>query len=62
MPDGSDVRPLFDLAIFKNTIHFRRAEEIENDLAHDPDAPAVGMGKVKRPLTDYGKSKKPKKG
>jgi len=58
-PDGSAVRPLLDLAIFKSTIHFRQASEI--DPEHDPDGVAVGMGRVKRPLTHYGGSLKRKK-
>ncbi|HZZ17009.1 MAG TPA: SEFIR domain-containing protein [Candidatus Sulfotelmatobacter sp.] len=59
MPDGSGVKPMFDLAIFKSTIHFRQAENI--DPVQDADAPVLGLGRVKRPLTHYGKSLKRKK-
>jgi hypothetical protein len=58
-PDGSQWKPIVDLAIIKNTVHFRQAEEI--DPKHDPDAPALGMGRAKRPLSDYGKSQKRRK-
>lgn len=52
-PDGSAVKPMLDLAIFKNTILFRHATEI--DPKHDPDAAVVRMRNVNRPLTHYGR-------
>ncbi len=58
-PDGSAVKPMLELGIFKNTIHFRQANEI--DPKRDPDAPVIGMGSVNRPLTHYGRSLKRKK-
>ena len=58
-PDGSEFKPMADLAILKSTIHFRQAEEI--DPQHDPDAPVLRMGREKRPLTHYGKELKRKK-
>jgi hypothetical protein len=58
-PDGSQFKPIVELAIIKNTVHFRRAEEI--DPEHDPDAPVLGMGRVKSPLSAYGKSQKRKR-
>jgi hypothetical protein len=57
--DGSAVKPMLDLAIFKNTIHFRQVEEI--DPEHDADAAVLAMGRVERPLAHYGKSLKRKK-
>ena len=60
-PDGSEARPILDLGIHKNTIHFRRVEDIG---PYDEDA-AVS-GRVKRPFTSFGKRgkgrKKKKKG
>jgi len=57
--DGSAVKPMLELGIFKNAIHFRQASEI--DPKHDPDAPVLGSSRVKRPLTHYGRSLKRKK-
>jgi hypothetical protein len=51
--DDSSVKPILDLGIYKNSIHFRQASDI--DPNHDPDAPVLGMGSVERPLTPYGK-------
>jgi hypothetical protein len=51
--DDSSAKPILDLGIFKNTIHFRQASDI--DPEHDPDAPALGMGTIERPSTPYGK-------
>ena len=42
------VKPMSELGIFKNTIHFRQANEI--DPKRDPDAPVLEMGTVKRSL------------
>ena len=54
-PDGSQFKPLLDLAIFKNTIHFRRVEDIgENDM----DLAVVRTGSVKRGKTGYGQQNK----
>lgn len=53
--DNSSVKPILELGIFKNTIHFRQASDI--DPQHDPDAPVLGMGHVERPLTPHGKRK-----
>ena len=50
--DDSSVKPILELGIFKNTIHFRQASDI--DPKQDPDAPVLGMGTAKRPLTPYG--------
>jgi hypothetical protein len=53
--DDSSVKPMLDLGIFKNSIHFRQASDIDpND---DPDEPVLGTGSVERPLTPYGKRK-----
>jgi hypothetical protein len=57
-PDGSEARPILDLGIHKNTIHFRRVEEIG---PNDEDAAVLGLGKVKRPFTSFGKRGKGKK-
>lgn len=54
-PDGSQFKPLLDLAIFKNSIQFRRVEDIgENDI----DSVVIGTGSVKRDKTDYGRRRK----
>lgn len=50
-PDGSQATPLFELGIFKNTIHFRHVDEIGPD---DPDAVVLGSGRVKRSATGFG--------
>jgi hypothetical protein len=51
-PDGSEARPILDLGIHKNTIHFRRVEDIG---PHDEDGAVLGTGKVKRPFASFGK-------
>ena len=50
-PDGSQVTPLAELGILKNTIHFRHVDEIG---PNDPDAAALGSGSVKRNATGFG--------
>jgi hypothetical protein len=51
-PDGSEPRPILDLGIHKNAVHFRRVEEIG---PYDEDAAVLGSGRVKRPFTRFGK-------
>ena len=54
-PDGSQLRPMLDLSVYKNSINFRRVEDIgKNDL----DSIVLGTGEVDRPLTDFGKRSK----
>lgn len=50
--DDSSVKLIPELGIFKSTIHFRQASDI--DPKQDPDAPVLEMGTAKRPLTPYG--------
>jgi hypothetical protein len=54
-PDGTELKPMIDLRIFKSVIHFRRVEEIG---AHDLDVLAIGAAKISRPPTWYGKHRK----
>jgi SEFIR domain-containing protein len=57
-PDGSQATPLFELGIFKNTIHFRHVDEIGlNDL----DSVVLGSGRVKRNATGFGPRPKRKR-
>ena len=51
--DDSSAKPILELGIFKNTIHLRQASDI--NPTGDPDTPVLGMGRVERPLTPYGK-------
>ena len=51
--DDSAVKPILEVGIFKNTIHFRQATDI--DPKHDPDSPVLVADSVERPLTPYGK-------
>jgi hypothetical protein len=53
--DNSSVKPILELGILKNTIHFRQVSDI--DPKHDPDAPVLGVGTVERPLTPYGQGR-----
>jgi hypothetical protein len=50
--DDSSVKPILELGILKNTIHFRQVSDI--DPNQDPDAPVLGIGRVDLPLTPYG--------
>jgi hypothetical protein len=53
--DGSQLSPIIELGILKNSVLFRRVEEIgENDL----DSVAVHSGEVQRPFTDFGLKRK----
>jgi hypothetical protein len=58
-PDGSVATPLVELGIIKNTIHFRRADEIG---PNDPDSVVFGSGSVKRDATGFGPRPKRKRG
>ena len=56
-PDGSQLKPILDLGIYKNAINFRKVEEIgPNDI----DSVILGTGQVERPLTEFGERNKPK--
>src|ERR1700685_80053 len=57
-PDGSQVTPLFELGILKNTIHLRHVDEIG---PNDPDAVVLGSGNVKRDATGFGPRPKRKR-
>jgi hypothetical protein len=49
--DGSQMSPIIELGILKNSVLFRRAEEIgENDM----DSAVLRSGEVQRPFTDFG--------
>jgi len=54
-PDGSQLKPMLDLGVYKNSIRFRGVEEIG---PHDIDSVVLGTGKVERSLTDFGESNK----
>ena len=55
-PDGSAFKPILELGIFKNAVHFRNVDEIHPP--HDPDLAVLGTGQVARPKTRYGKRSK----
>jgi hypothetical protein len=55
-PDGSAVKPMLELGIRKNALHLRHANDIHPP--DDPDAPVLGTGRVKRPLTWHGRRSK----
>jgi SEFIR domain len=55
-PDGSAFKPILELGIFKNTVHFRNVDEIHPP--HDPDVAVLGTGQVTRPKTRYGRRSK----
>jgi len=53
--DGSELKPIMALGIYKSSIHFRKVDEIG---PHDFDVAALGTGSVKRPRTWFGRRKK----
>jgi hypothetical protein len=56
-PDGSQLRPILELGIYKNSVHFRNTADIpQNDI----DAVVLGTGSVERSDTDFGRKQKAK--
>jgi hypothetical protein len=51
---GTRVKPILELGIYKSTIHFRRVEEI---TPNDEDYPVLNTGTVERPPTGLGGSR-----
>jgi len=55
-PDGSDLRPILELGIYKNSVHFRNtADIVEGDI----DSVVLGTGTVDRSYTEFGRKWKP---
>jgi hypothetical protein len=52
VPTITDVRPMTELGVFKNAIHFRSVDEIGPG---DPDFVMLNSGQVKRSPSAYGK-------
>ncbi|MEO8046132.1 MAG: toll/interleukin-1 receptor domain-containing protein [Nitrospirota bacterium] len=52
--DGKQLKPIFDLGIFKGKIHFRHVSEIKDN---DIDSVVLGTGRAERARTPFGRGK-----